>query len=350
MDRLSKLALTLTPGVGSIRFRKLLERFDSLEDVVDADIRELTEIVPIKVAYSLKNPNLKKARREMERAESMGVHLIFFDEEAYPEELRNIQHAPPLLYAKGNVKLLQRRKFAIVGTRKPTDYGRRMAVNFASALKEAGLVIVSGGAIGIDSMAHKGALPDTIVVLGSGIDMLYPRSNLRLFKEILDKGGLLLSQFPMGTQPSKETFPMRNLTIAGLSIGVLMVEGSEDSGALITARYAFDFDREVFTIPNRVDVPQSRGPIRLMREHVAHVVASPEDILKELGLGVSSIREKSIPLSDMERRVLDAIVGKVHFDDLLEQFGDISSLSMALLNLELKGLIEKLPGNYYQRV
>ena len=128
-----------------------------------------------------------------------------------------------------------------------------------------------------------------------------------------------------------------------------MVEGAEDSGALITARYAFDFDREVFTIPNRVDVPQSRGPVRLMKEHIAHVVESPEDILRELGFGTSSRAVEKVELTPMEKEVLDAIVGKVHFDDLLERFGDISSLSMALLNLELKGFIEKLPGNYYQR-
>ncbi len=349
MDRLSKLALVLTPGVGPVRFRRLLERFGTLEAIVDADIRDLLEIVPKKVAYALKNPDLRRAEEELRRVEERGAKIIFFDDEEYPQELRNIQHAPPLLYARGNMELLRRRKFAIVGTRKPTDYGRRMAMKFSSALRDSGLVIVSGGAIGIDAVAHRGALPDTIVVLGSGIDMLYPRTNLRLFREILEQGGLIISQFPMGTGPSKETFPMRNLTIAGLSMGVLMVEGAEDSGALITARYAFDFDREVFTIPNRVDVPQSRGPVRLMKEHIAHVVEGPEDILRELGLGTSTRAVEEVELTPMEKEVLDAIVGKVHFDDLLERFGDISSLSMALLNLELKGFIEKLPGNYYQR-
>ncbi len=349
MDRLEKLAVLLTEGIGPVRFRKLLEKFGTLEEIVNADIRDLLEILPEKVAFRVKNPDIERARSQMEKAERMGVRIIFRDDGEYPDELRNVYHAPPVLFARGNIDLLREKKIAVVGTRKPTQYGLKMAHKFASELADAGLVVVSGGALGIDARAHEGAMPRTIVVLGSGIDRLYPRSNLPLFRRVLESGGLIVSQFPMGTMPSKETFPIRNLTIAGMSLGVLMVEGTEDSGALITARYAFDFDREVFTVPNRVDVPQGKGPYVLIRENVARVVEKPEDILKELGLGSGAALSKEVILEGLEKEVFDAIVGRVHFDELLMRFGDYSRLSMALLNLELKGLIEKLPGNYYQR-
>ncbi len=349
MDRLQKLAVLLTEGIGPVRFRRLMERFGSIEEIVNADIRDLLEILPEKVAFRVKNPDVERARNQVERAERMGVRIIFQDEEEYPQELRNIYHAPPVLFARGNMDLLRERKVAIVGTRKPTQYGLKMAYRFASELSEAGVVIVSGGAVGIDARAHEGAMPRTIVVLGSGIDHLYPRSNLPLFRKVLKSGGLIISQFPMGTGPSKETFPVRNLTIAGMSLAVLMVEGTQDSGALITARYAFDFDREVFTVPNRVDVPQGKGPYVLIRENVARVVEKPADILRELGLGSGVSSSREVVLEGLEKEVFDAIVGRVHFDELLMKFGNYSRLSMALLNLELKGLIEKLPGNYYQR-
>ena len=349
MDRLEKLAVLLTEGIGPVRFRKLIERFGTIEEIVNADIRDLLEILPEKVAFRVKSPDIEKARRQVERAREMGVEIIFQDDDEYPQELRNIYHAPPVLFARGNTELLRERKIAIVGTRKPTQYGLKMAYKFASELADAGLVVVSGGALGIDARAHEGSMPRTIVVLGSGIDKLYPRTNLPLFRRVLESGGLIVSQFPIGTMPSKETFPIRNLTIAGMSLGVLMVEGTEDSGALITARYAFDFDREVFTVPNRVDVPQGKGPYVLIRENVARVVEKPADILRELGLGSGVAPSKEVILEGFEKQVFDAIVGRVHFDELLMKFQDYSRLSMALLNLELKGLVEKLPGNYYQR-
>lgn len=344
---IEKIALILTDGIGPVRYRRLIEKFKDTENIINASISELKEILPLEVARRVKQIDIKRAKEEVEKANKLNIRIILLDDELFPDELRHIENATAILYAWGNLELLKRLKFAIVGTRKPTDYGKNTAYKFSKILSEK-LIIVSGGAIGIDSYAHLGAVPNTIVVLGSGINILHPRSNEKLFKRIYDEGGLIISQFPIDFPPSKETFPVRNFTIASLSLGVLVVEGSEDSGALITAKYAFDLNKEVFAIPNRIDIPQAKGPIKLIRSHIAQVVETPEDILLELGLGKINIK-KDVELSEIEKKVYEKIVGKVSIDELLEIFKDYSLLISTLTSLEIKGLIKQV-GNYYERL
>ncbi len=342
MQRIEKLALFLTKGIGPRRFKRIV---DNLQEW---NYKEATKFVPESLSHVLKKLDVSKAEEELRRAYRMGMDIVVYGEKDYPHELANIPYPPPVLYIKGNKDLLSSRKFAIVGTRKPTKYGMENAFNFARKLVEYGFTIVSGGAIGIDTYAHKGALENTIVVLGSGLDVLHPRSNIPLFRKILERGGLIISQFPLGTKPLRENFPVRNMTIAGLSLGVLMVEGDEDSGALITSRYAFEFDREVFTIPNRIGIPQSRGPIKLLKQSIAKVVETPEDIVEELGYSLREGGKSKTSVLPKEERVLSLIEGRVHLDEIMNAYKE-DDLFEILLSLEMKGIIRKLPGNYYER-
>ncbi len=344
---LEKLALILSEGIGAVRYRKLIKKFGTIENIINAKNSELLEILPANLISKVRNLDIKRAKEELRKAKEYGIKILMLGDNDFPSELENYDYATPIIYAWGNLELLKKLKFAIVGTRKPTEYGKNLAYKFANALSQK-MVIVSGGAIGIDTYAHLGSLPNTIVVLGSAINVLHPKSNEKLFKRIYNEGGLIISQFPFDFQPSKETFPIRNLTIAALSLGILLVEGSEDSGALITANYGFEMNKEVFTIPNRIDVPQAKGPIKLIKENVAKIVESPDDILNEFKLGSIKI-EKDIELDDFERLVYEKIIGRVSFDELIEAFEDYSKLITALTSLELKGLIRHI-GGFYERV
>jgi DNA processing protein len=344
---IEKLALILTDGIGPVRYRKLIQKFKTIENILKAKTEDLLEVIPKNLIPSIRNLDFKRAEEEVKRAKALNVKILLLEDEDFPKELKNYDFTTPILYAWGNLEILKKLKFAIVGTRKPSEYGKNIAYKFSNVLSQK-LVIVSGGAIGIDTYAHLGAFPNTIVVLGSGIDILHPKSNEKLFKKIYNEGGLIISQFPIGTTPSKETFPIRNLTISALSIGVLLVEGSEDSGALITAKYAFELNKDVFTIPNRIDIPQAKGPIKLIKEHIAQIVESPDDILSNFGLG--SIKNiKDIELSEFEKKVYEKIIGRISIDELLEFFPNYSELITALTSLELKGLIRQI-GNSYERV
>lgn len=345
---IEKLALILTDGIGARRYRKLINKFKNVENIMKAKTSELLEIIPESLVPKIRNLDFKRAEEEVKKAEKLNVKILILGDENFPEELEKFEFTTPILYAWGNLKLLKKLKFAIVGTRKPTEYGKNLAYKFSNILSQK-LVIISGGAIGIDTYAHLGSIPNTIVVLGSGINVLHPKSNEKLFKRIYNEGGLIISQFPLDFQPSKETFPIRNLTISALSIGVLLIEGSEDSGALITAKYAFELNKEVFTIPNRVDIPQARGPIKLLKQNIAQIVESPEDILNEFKLGTIDSNLNNIELDDFEKLVYEKIVGRVSFDELLEIFKDYSKLITTLTSLELKGLIKQI-GGFYERV
>ncbi|MEO0202574.1 MAG: DNA-processing protein DprA [candidate division WOR-3 bacterium] len=342
-----KLALLLTEGIGPVRYRKLINKFKSVDNIIKAKTSELLEIIPETLISKVRNLDFKRANEEIKKAKSLNVKILILGDEDFPEELSRHEFTTAILYAWGNLELLKKLKFAIVGTRKPTEYGKNLAYKFSNILSQK-LVIVSGGAIGIDTYAHLGSIPNTIVVLGSGINVLHPRSNENLFKRIYNDGGLIISQFPIDFKPSKETFPIRNLTISALSLGVLLVEGSEDSGALITAKFAFELNKEVFTIPNRLDIPQAKGPIKLLKQNIAHIIESPEDILNEFKLGKVNI-ENNVELDDFEKLVFERIVGRVCFDDLLEIFKDYSKLITALTSLEIKGLIRQ-SGGFYERV
>ena len=284
------LQLALTAGIGPILSRRLIERAGSVELACVGDPKVLREVEGIGAAKAHKiqqalRESSEKVDAELARAAEQGVRIICPDDEDYPVLLRSIPDPPVVLYVKGTIEPRDLNGLAIVGSRRCTYYGREQAERFAALLAGAGFTVVSGGARGVDSSAHRGAMapPEgrTVAVLGSGLDVPYPPENAGLFEQIA-KRGAVMSEFPFGTPPNKENFPRRNRIVSGLSRGVLVVEADIRSGALITARQAVeDHGRPVFALPGRVDNPQSAGPHKLIREG-AVLVESLDDIVQAL--------------------------------------------------------------------
>lgn len=322
------------------------------KDIVDFLAREnfrLDVIESLKISERKKkkffDPELSIwIKRQIEKAESEGWHVITYLDEEYPELLREISHPPIAVFVKGSLNFPC---FAVVGTRKATEYGRSVAFDFSNKLASAGITIVSGLAYGIDTYAHKGALKGgfTIAVLGSGCCHIYPSSNRRLAEEISRKGAILTEFFP-GDPPAKFRFPMRNRIIAGLSFGVLVVEAGERSGALITARFALEYGRDVFAVPGNIGRKVSQGTNRLIQQG-AKLVTCVEDIIGEYS------QEKQVKLSEEEEMLLSYIPADEAVD--AEFLAEASSLRpeeifRILLELEMKGVIIQTSGWRYRRI
>jgi len=364
------LALALTPGLGPRHAGKLLRTFGNPEAVFAASLTSLeAQRLPAAVAQAIHSQQPRKdAEKELAQAKQLGCRLLTWDEPAYPPLLREIYDPPPLLYVKGNVELLTRHAIAIVGTRRPTPYGNQMAERLARDLAERGLVIVSGLARGIDSTAHKGALISTrgatIGVLGTGIDVVYPKENKKLYAQMEERGAIV-SEFPLGSFPAPQNFPIRNRIIAGMSLGVVVVEGAQYSGSLITARLAMESNREVFGVPGNATQPASFGPNHLIKQG-AKLVTGWEDVVEELP---TEVRVQLVPvetpdaaeraslfeasLSEIER-ALFGLLGTDearHVDDLVETSGLNSSEVLAtLFEMEMKGIVRQMPGKQFLKV
>ncbi len=290
-----------------------------------------------------------------------GIRIISRDDEDFPNLLLHIYNIPCILYYCGDVSFSKKDALAIVGTRKPTYYGLKQARIFSGKLSGCGLVIASGLARGIDVAAHEAALDNggkTIAVLGSGLDVLYPRENRKAFDRITEYG-LALSEFPPGTPPLKRNFPIRNRIISGLSLGVLVIEAQARSGSLITVDCALEQGREVYALPGCVSSPQSIGPLRLIQNGAKPVIC-PEDIMEEevfqynKGLfaeGGKYKEKEKVPLDSTEKSaILNTLSWEpVHVDYLMNKVENKEDLFHELLILELKGLIKQLPGKYYVR-
>lgn len=281
------LALSLAPNVGPATFHRLLEAFGSAEAVFTASAADLTAACPgLKAATLeavLKGPDMKAIRFQEEACAPLGARIVSWRSETYPDPLLSLSHPPPFLFVAGEWRPEDRRAVAVVGTRHPSAYGTRMAREMTLGLAEEGFVIVSGMARGIDTLAHDAAIKAgarTLAVLGAGLDWIYPPENASLAKSIARQGALI-TEFPMGKAPHATHFPRRNRLISALSLGVLVVEAGNDSGALITADYALDQGREVFAIPGAVQHPGSRGTHKLIREG-AHLVERAADIVAVL--------------------------------------------------------------------
>jgi DNA processing protein len=364
------LALGLTPGLGPRMAGKLLQDFGSPEAIFSASLTALeSKRLPAAVAQAIHTrQSLSAASKELAQVQAVGCHLVTWDEPGYPHRLREIYDPPPLLYVRGNVELLSRHTISIVGSRRPTPYGNQMAQRLAKDLANCGLVIASGLARGIDSCAHKGALSSdtgsTIGVLGCGIDVVYPKENKKIFEEIIQRGAII-TEFPMGTFPAPQNFPIRNRIIAGMSLGVLVVEGAQYSGSLITARLAMEFGREVYGVPGNATQPSSFGPNQLIKQG-AKLVTSWEDVIEELPTPVrsqllpvesanSEERAKLVheSLAPAERTLYDLLTEDEsrHIDDMVELSGLTSSEVLAtLFDLELKGVVRQLPGKQFLKV
>jgi DNA processing protein len=364
------LALALTPGLGTRTAGRLLREFGSPDAVFNASLTALEAqrlTAPVAQAIHSQQP-LSAAAKELAQVQQAGCRLLTWDEPDYPARLREIYDPPPLLYVRGNVALLNRHTIALVGARRPTPYGNQMAERLARDLAARGLVIVSGLARGIDSCAHQGALlaenGTTVGVLGCGIDVIYPKENRKLFEQ-MEKRGAIITEFPMGSFPAPQNFPVRNRVIAGMALGVVVVEGAQYSGSLITARLAMDFGREVYGVPGNATQPLSFGPNLLIKQG-AKLVTSWEDVVEELP---TSVRAELLPVESVsaeERAVLvqQSLSGAHralyellstdnprHVDELVEVSGLSSSEVLAtLLELEMKSVIRQLPGKQFIRM
>ncbi len=356
------LALSLTPGVGGIFIKRLLDRFRTPEAVFQAPLAELLQIEGLgeKVAREIqKGPVDKKVEKELSLLEEVGGKMMTIKDESYPKRLKEIYDPPPLLYVRGELKEEDELAVAIVGSRKTTPYGRWITEKMGQELARHGITIVSGMARGIDSHAHWGALSGggrTIAVLGSGVDVVYPPENRNLYKKIIDQGAVL-SEFPMSSPPEGGHFPKRNRIISGLSIGVVVVQAGMESGSLITANYALEQGREVFAVPGNVGSDSSRGTHQLIKDG-AKLVESSEDILEEVLPQWRKERKMpqdvEPPVRDLteEEKVLYEQLGEtpLHIDVLIrESQFDPGKVSSLLLNLELKGLISQWPGKCFSK-
>ena len=283
------LRLLLAPGIGPVTLRKLRERFGSDERAAEVTVTELADLHGIgrQTATSLRKAiDESRPDQEREAMQQAGVQLILHGDEDYPALLAAIPDPPAALWIKGEFKDEDRLALCIVGSRKCTTYGREQAGRFAALLAESGLTIISGGALGIDGAAHRGALQAggrTVIVMGCGLAHSYPPEHESLFQKAIDGHGAMVSEYPMRTEPLARHFPRRNRIISGLSLGVLVVEAARRSGALITAHVAAeDHGREVMALPGRVDSPASAGCHQLLQEGAAALVVNHADVLRQL--------------------------------------------------------------------
>ena len=368
------LALTLTPGLGPTRSKRLVEFFGGVEGVFRASLTELEAAgLPAGAAQSLATGrSIEVAQDELGKAASAGIRVVSLDDPEYPPELRQIYDPPLLLYVRGNVSAISQAGIAMVGTRHPTPYGMGMAERLACELAARNLVIFSGLARGVDTFAHRGAVSakgKTVAVFGTGVDVVYPKENSRLADQILSFGGALISEFPLATFAAPQNFPIRNRIISGISFGVLVVEAAEYSGTRITARCALEQNREVFAVPGNVTNKNSWGPNTLIKQG-AKLVATWEDIWEELpanvrltlapeaggesqaGQTASLFEEPSLsPHEKKIYRVLKADEAQ-HLDEIIEKLEpelSSSEIFAALFELELAGKVKQLPGKNFVR-
>jgi DNA processing protein len=357
------LALHLVPGVGRITFKKLVSYFGHPRDVMQATAGQLMRVSGIgpKIAQAITGfQTTREVERELRAAKAVGCQIVTQGDAGYPPLLKAIEDPPPVLYVKGDIGDPMPPGIAVVGSRRPSIYGKVVAEQLARGLAECGVTVVSGLARGIDSVAHLKTLESgghTIAILGCGLSYMYPPENRRLAERISHQGAVV-SEFPMTTKPDRLNFPLRNRTISGLSLGTVVVEAGERSGALITAQWALEQGREVFAVPGNVTAPTSRGTNRLIKMG-AKLVERVEDILEEfpqyaLGgkRGRAPVQEELCQADSTpdERRLLELLdpVEARHIDWIIEQAHfPTSMVSSLLLRLELEGKVTQLPGKLF---
>ncbi len=349
------LRLAMIPGLGNVTLRRLLTEFGAPENVLTARHGELRHFVSAKIAtLILDGGNSKVADETLAWIGEPGNHVVTLGDPDYPQLLLQTADPPPLLFVKGRPELLNRPSLAIVGSRNATAQGMDNAAEFARALSGAGLTIVSGLALGIDTAAHRGGLAglgSSFALVGTGLDVVYPARNKALAHE-LAANGALVSEFPLGTPPLANNFPRRNRLISGMSLGCLVVEAALQSGSLITARFANEQGREVFALPGSIHSPLAKGCHALIKQG-AKLVDDANDILDELKIATNASLPRAIPAVDTEQLQLLNRLGfePCDLDSICTRAGLTTAAATGLLlKLELQNLVESLPGGRYQRV
>jgi DNA processing protein len=346
------------PGIGRVRYQALLGRFGTLADAWSAgptDLRSAGLDDRTVRSITAERPNIDPDT-EVEQLQTAGVRALTWNDPAYPALLKETDDAPPVLYIRGDLSAVDEWALSVVGTRRPTPYGRQVAEEITYQLASNRVCVVSGLARGVDAIAHRSAIQArgrTVAVLACGLDIVYPPEHAKLAREIMEHGALI-SEYPLGTQPRGDYFPRRNRIMSGISLGVLVVEGDVKSGAIITARWAADQNREVFAVPGSIFSPQSRGTNDLIQQG-AKLVQRVEDVLEELNLTMAphqiEIREL-IPATDTEAGLLRHITKEpIHIDEVCRLSSlPVSTVSSALAMMELKGLIKQMGPMAYVRV
>ena len=381
--RLAWLALVLTPGMGPTRCARAVQRLGAAERVFAASLTELEGVgLPAEAAQFCFDGRARAAAlEEAARVGEQQANFLTPEDEAYPGRLLEIYDPPPVLWVRGNTAQLSRPGIAVVGTRQPTPYGSGMAEMLSRDLARRGMVVMSGMARGVDTCAHKGALEAggaTVAVWGTGIDVIYPKENKKLVEQIVAQGGAIVSEFPLGTFPAPQNFPIRNRTLSGMSIGVLVVEGGEYSGTRITARCALDQGRDVYAVPGNATNKNAWGPNTLIKQG-AKLTATWEDIWEDLpsqirmqledeaearigrnessGEGSASLfteQSTAAPMSEHERLVIQELRQDetLQLDELMERLESkmvSGEVFTALFELELSGRVKQMPGKNYVR-
>jgi DNA processing protein len=364
-SREALVALNLIEHIGPVRVRQLLEHFGDAPAILRAAKQQLLKVRGIGEDAAEAIASWEKTidlPGELGRISDFGCHILTQADEDYPELLRQIYDPPVVLYVKGKLTAADKNAVAMVGSRQTTHYGIEVARKLAYQLAYVGVTVVSGGARGIDSAAHQGALAAkgrTITVLGTGINLVFPPENKELFDRIT-LNGAVITQFPFNRQADKQSFPIRNRIVAGMTLGTVVVEASLNSGALITANFATEYGRQVFAVPGRIDSPQSRGCHDLIKKG-AKLCEGAEDILSEfeyLFPGTNRPPTASetgvlpaLTLSENEQKVYDAVSNEESsIDEVIRRSGlPSSAVSVGLLSLEMKRVVKQLPGKLFVR-
>jgi len=357
------VSLNITYDIGGIRLKKLLEYFETPQNILKAPPEKLMAVSGIgeKIAYQIHSLKKEDLDKELALAKKYNLKILTAEDEDYPKILKHIPDPPIVLYVKGELKEEDKFGIAIVGSRRASFYGLSLAEKFAFELSQYGFTIISGMARGIDSCAHKGALKRggrTIAVMGSGFSHIYPEENRELSEKI-SQNGAVISEFPLDAKPLSQNFPRRNRVISGLSLGVLVVEAAKNSGALITADFALEQGREVFALPGKVDSHTSFGTNGLIKQG-AKLVSCVDDILEEFSLPINKNQSDNTKTnSKSESDFIDKEEGEIYnsisdqaiqLDELVEKTTlDIPTISAILLRLEMKKLIKQLPGKQFVR-
>jgi DNA processing protein len=362
-SREALIALNMVEHVGPVRVRQLLEHFGDAPAILCASKHQLLQVRGVGEDTAEAIVKWEKSidlSSELQRIKDFGCHVLTQTDEAYPPTLREIYDPPVALYVKGQMTAKDKNAVAMVGSRQTTHYGLEVARKLAYQLAYVGVTVVSGGARGIDTAAHQGALSAkgrTVAVLGTGINLVVPSENAELFERIASNGAVI-TQFPFNRTADKQSFPIRNRIVAGMTLGTVVVEADMNSGALITANFATEYGRQLFAVPGRIDSPRSKGCHDLIKKG-AKLCESAEDILSEFEYLFPGTNRPAAPsetgtlpaleLSESEQRIYELLDNEEkNIDEVIRHSGlPSSSVSVALLSLEMKRLIRQLPGKMF---